>query len=375
MAEKRDYYEVLGVSRGASEEEIKKAYRKLARQHHPDANPENRDESREKFKEVSEAYDVLSDPEKRKLYDQFGHDGVNRRYGPQGFDMNDFFRQHRTDFEGDSLFGDLFSNLFEGFFGFGGQSAAVNPRRRIGGDIRIRITLSLEEIASGVKKTIEVSRYESCDTCSGKGGFEPKSCSACQGRGSVVTVSRSFFGSIQQRQTCPACGGTGEIFKENCKTCSGTGRLKKPRKIEIKIPAGVSNGNYMRLRNEGHWGPGGRGDLIVEFEEKRHSLFARQADDIIVDVPISFSLAALGGSIEVPTLNGKKKIKIAAGTQSGSIHKIRGQGIGHLDGGSGDELVRLIVHTPDKLTTSQKRALEELLKDDYKIPPPARPKL
>ncbi len=370
MADKKDFYEVLGVPRNATEEEIKKAYRKLARQHHPDANPDNRDESREKFKEISEAYDVLSDSEKKRLYDQFGHEGVNRRYGPQGFDMNDFFRQHQTDFEGDSIFGDLFSNLFEGFFGFGGQTA-VNPRRRMGGDIRIRISLTLEEIASGTKKTVEVSRHEECDECKGKGGFNAETCSTCQGRGQVTTVSRSFFGSIQQRQTCPSCGGTGETFKESCKACNSTGRVKKQKKIELNIPSGVTSGNYMRLRNEGHWGPGGRGDMIVEFDEKRHSLFLRQGDDIIVDVPISFTIAALGGSIEVPTLNGKKKIKVSAGTQSGTLQRIRGQGIGHLNGGRGDELVRLIVHTPEKLSASQRKLMEEL---DYKVPAPGRPK-
>ncbi|MBN2378301.1 molecular chaperone DnaJ [candidate division WOR-3 bacterium] len=375
MADKRDYYEVLGIARGVSEDEIKKAYRKLARQYHPDANPRDRETARERFKEVSEAYDVLSNPEKRRLYDQFGHEGVSRQYGPSGFNMNDFFRQHRGEFEGDSIFGDLFSNLFEGLFGFsqGAGFSRPDPQRRIGADIRIMVHLELEEIAEGVRKKIKVQRFDKCTECNGKGGHNPESCSVCQGKGYVVTVSRSFFGNIQQRRTCPNCGGLGETYKEPCKKCDRTGRVKKTHTVEINVPAGVSTGNYMRLRNEAHWGPGGRGDIIVEFSEKPHNLFRRIGDDIMVEFPISFTTATLGGQIEVPTLNGKKKVKIQAGTQSGAIYRIRRQGLGHLDGGKGDQLVRVIVHTPKRLSAGQKKLLEDLGSDDYSVPGPAKP--
>lgn len=373
MSEKRDYYEVLGISRGASEDEIKKAYRKLARQYHPDANPDNRDDAREKFKEVSEAYDVLSNPQKRNLYDRFGHDGVNRQYGPSGFNMNDFFRQHRSDFEGDSIFSDLFSSLFENLFGFGGGDTftRVDPRRKIGGDIRIKLALSLEEIARGVKKMVQVSRFEACASCDGKGGHDPQTCSTCQGRGQVITVSRSFFGELRQRQLCPSCNGSGETFKETCKECSGSGRVRKTHKIEVNVPAGVTSGNYMRLRSEGHWGPGGRGDVIVEFEEKPHQLFLRIGDDIMVEIPVTFSLAALGGEIEIPTLNGSRKLKLHSSTQPGAIYRVKKQGLGHLDGGKGDELVRIVVHTPERLSSEQKKLLEKL---NYKTPEPRKPK-
>lgn len=374
MAAKRDYYEVLGVDKSAPEDDIKKAYRKLARKYHPDANPSDREGARERFKEVSEAYDVLSDPQKKDLYDQFGHAGVNRQYGPQGFDMNDFFRQHRSEFEADSLFGNLFSSLFESFFGFGGAGfRGTDPRRRMGGDIRIKISLSLEEIANGARKRVQVSRYDRCEACAGKGGHNPQTCSTCQGRGQVITVSRNFLFESRQRQTCPACGGIGETYSQACKECGSSGRIKRPHKIELNIPAGVSEGQFMRLRAEGHWEPGGRGDIIVEIREKPHELFERIGDDIMVEMPLSFTLAVLGGSIEVPTLNGKHKIKIQPGTQSGAVYRIRKLGIEHLNGGKGDELVRVLVHTPKRLSAAQRKLLEELKDKDYKVPNPRRP--
>jgi len=375
VAAKRDYYEVLGVDKSASEDDIKKAYRKLARRNHPDANPSDREGSRERFKEVSEAYDVLSNPEKRRLYDQFGHAGVSRQYGPAGFNMNDFFRQHQSEFETDSVFGDIFSSLFESLFGFGSAGfRGADPRRRIGGDIRIKIHLTLEEIAKGVKKKVQVSRYDRCEACVGKGGHNPQTCSTCQGRGQVVTVSRSFFGTFRERRVCPNCAGTGEIFKETCKKCAGSGRVKKSHKIELNIPAGVSEGQFMRLRGEGHWGPGGRGDVNIEFAEKPHNLFKRIGDDIMIEFPISFTTAALGGNVDVPTLNGKRKIKIQSGTQSGAVYRIRKQGIEHLNGGKGDELVRIIVHTPKRLSAAQRKLLQELADKDYNVPNPRKPK-
>jgi len=377
VSEKRDYYEVLGVDKGASADDIKKAYRKLARQHHPDANPNDRDKAREKFKEVSEAYDILSDPEKRKLYDQFGHAGVDSQYG--GFNPNDFYRRHQTDFEGDSVFGDIFSNLFGNLFGFGGGGGfggftqSSNPRRRLGGDIRIRISLTLEEIAKGARKKIQVKRYDKCEECDGKGGHDVEVCSTCKGRGQVITVSRSIFGEIRQRQVCPACHGSGETYKETCQRCKGAGRIKKSHKIELNIPAGVASGNFMRLRNEANWGPGGRGDIVVEFDEKPHKLFRRVGDDIMVEFPISFTIASLGGEVQVPTLDGRKSLKIHSGTQSGAIYRLRKYGIEHLNGGRGDELVRIIVHIPKRLNGVQKKIINELKAKDYKVPDPRKP--
>ncbi len=363
MGEKKDYYEILGVSRNATQEEIKEAYRRLARKYHPDMNPDNREEAREKFKEISEAYEVLSDPEKRRLYDMYGHEGVSRQFGPQGFTWEHF--THFDDLK------DIFSDLgdffgrgfFEEFFGI------KRPRRtrQAGGNIRIRISLSLEEIANGTKKEIMIQRWEKCNACNGEGG-EVAVCPLCHGRGEVKKVSRSFFGQFVQVSTCPECYGTGRKVVKRCPVCGGEGRIKIKKRIVLDIPAGVSNGNYMTLRNEGHWGRDGRGDIIVEFEEKPHSLFKRRGDDVMVTVPVSFAKAVLGGEIEVPTLNGNKKIKIPPGTQSGTIFRLKNMGIKHLErGGRGDELVKIVVHVPNNLSKREKEIIKEL---DYPVPPP-----
>lgn len=366
---KRDYYEILGVSRNATESEIKRAYRKSARKYHPDANPNNREEAREKFKEVSEAYEVLVDPEKRRLYDAYGHEGVSSKFGPQGFTWQHF--THTDDLK--DIFGDFFDlesifggGIFRDLFG-----RPTRPRARRGGDIGVRLRLSLEEIATGIEKGITLSRYERCPECEGKGGKGAMKCPACNGRGEVTRTSRGVFGfqSIV-RTTCERCGGTGEVFSQTCKKCGGSGRVKVEKTFKVKIPAGVTTGNYIPLRGEGHYGPGGRGNIIVEIEEKEHSLFARRGDDLFISVYIPIATAVLGGEVEVPTLNSQKKVKVPSGIQSGDMIRLKRQGIPRLGGGKGDEFVRIKVYTPKKLSKEEKRLFSELSKASNKVPPP-----
>jgi molecular chaperone DnaJ len=372
---KRDYYEILGVARNATEEEIKQAYRRLAKQYHPDMNPNNRKEAEEKFKELSEAYEVLLDKDKRRLYDQYGHEGVARGFGPGGFDF-------RRDFTHAEDLRDIFGDLLRGFGDFGtgsifdtlfgtGETQTRRPVR--GRDIHIRLRLSLEEIAEGTTKEIAISRFEKCAECQGRGGKGTQTCPVCKGRGETRQVSRSVFGQFVQISTCPNCSGQGEIIRDTCANCKGEGRVRVQRTIKVRIPAGVRTDNYLPLHGEGHYGPGGRGDVIIEIEEKEHPLFTRQNDDIIVEVPISITTAILGGEIEVPTLNGKKAIKINPGTKPNSIIRIRGAGIKHLDGGRGDELVRITVHIPEKISNRERELLKELAKNQTEpVPPPKK---
>lgn len=371
---KRDYYEILGVSRNATEEEIKQAYRRLAKQYHPDMNPHNRKEAEEKFKELSEAYEVLLDKDKRRLYDQYGHEGVVRGFGPGGFDF-------RRDFTHAEDLRDIFGDFFRGFGDFGAGSifdtlfgTGETQTRRVarGRDIHIRLRLSLEEIAEGTTKEITISRFEKCAECQGKGGKGTQTCPVCKGRGETRQVSRSVFGQFVQISTCPNCNGQGETIKDSCANCKGEGRVRAQRTIKVRIPAGVRTGNYLPLHGEGHYGPGGRGDVIIEIEEKEHPLFTRQNDDIVVEVPISITTAILGGEIEVPTLNGEKAIKINPGTKSNSVIRIRGAGIKHLDGGKGDELVKITVHIPEKISSRERELLKELAKHQTEPVPPPR---
>ncbi|MDH5185706.1 MAG: molecular chaperone DnaJ [candidate division WOR-3 bacterium] len=373
---RRDYYEVLGISRNANEDQIKQAYRRLAKQYHPDMNPDNRKEAEEKFKELSEAYEVLLDKNKRQLYDQYGHEGVSTRFGPGGFDF-------RRDFTHAEDLRDIFSDFFRGFGDsesgsifdllFGGGRGTQVRRAVRGRDIHVRFRMSLEEIAEGITKEISISRFEKCAECQGEGGKGIQTCPACKGRGESRRVSRSIFGQFVQVSTCPNCGGQGEVVKDTCANCKGEGRVRIQRTIKVRIPAGVQTGNYLPLHGEGHYGPGGRGDVIIEIEEKEHSLFTRQNDDIIVEVPVSITTAALGGEIEVPTLNSKKTIKIAPGIQPNSTIRIRGAGIKHLDGGRGDELVKITVHVPEKLSSRERELLKELAKNQSEpIPPPRK---
>ncbi|MBW1659746.1 MAG: molecular chaperone DnaJ [Deltaproteobacteria bacterium] len=350
----RDYYEILGVARSATQEEIKKAYRKLALKYHPDRNPDNK-EAEERFKEASEAYEVLSDPEKRQIYDQFGHDGL-KGTGFTGFrGFEDIF----------SSFGDIFGD----FFGFGARSRS-GPTR--GDDLRYDLEITFEEAAFGKDVELEIPRTVRCETCGGTGakpGTHPITCPACGGRGQV-TRSQGFF-SIST--TCSTCQGTGQIIPEPCPDCGGTGRVKKKRKVALKIPAGVDTGSRLRLRGEGEAGERGGppGDLYVVIHVKPHEFFERSGDDIYCKVPISFTTAALGGKVEVPTLEGVETIQIKKGTQSGEVFQLKGKGFPRLRGyGRGDEIIQVVVSVPKKLTKRQEELLREfaeLEKKDNKV--------
>ncbi len=374
---KRDYYEVLGVSRNATPEEIKSAYRRLAKEYHPDRNPNNRAEAEEKFKELSEAYEVLADPEKRRVYDMYGHEGVAGQFGPNGFDFRRHFT-HSDDLE------DIFGDILRGFGGeggtifdllFGGAAPRATGRRARGRDIIVRMRLSLGEIAEGVTKEVSFSRYEPCSECGGAGGAGKIACPTCRGQGRVKQQTRSVFGQFVQVSTCPDCGGTGERYRNTCRQCSGEGRVRRLRTLKVRIPAGVSAGTPIVLHNEGHWGPGGQGDVVIEIEEKEHPLFLRQGDNIIVEVPVSIPTAILGGKINVPTLNGVKEIELPPGTNSGTVLRIRGAGIKRLEGGgSGDELVRIVVHIPKHLSREEKMLYKQLAANQSEsLPEPRKP--
>jgi molecular chaperone DnaJ len=345
---KRDYYEVLGVQRGASEQEIKSAYRKLALQYHPDRNPNNPD-AEEKFKEASEAYAVLADAEKRGLYDRYGHAGVGSTAGV-GFDA--------------SVFQD-FSDIFGEFFGFGDLFGAGRSRRnrsQRGADLREDITIEFEEAVFGAQKTITYRKHESCDTCKGTGsaqGKAPATCRTCGGRGQV-RYQQGFF-SIAR--TCPACQGAGTVISDPCSKCRGEGRVLQQKTIDAKIPAGVEDGTRIRFSGVGEAGVhgGGAGDLYIVLHVKEHPFFERQGTDLYCVVPISFTQAALGAEIQVPTLEGEQTLKIPEGTQSGTTLKVRGKGVPVLNGhGKGDLFVEVRVQTPTKLSKRQRELLQEL---------------
>lgn len=364
MAERRDYYEVLGVSRNATEDEIRAAYRRLAKEYHPDMNPKDRKAAEEKFKELSEAYEVLSDPKKRELYDQFGHEAASQNFGPGGFDFRRHFT-HVNDLR--DIFGDIFGGLGDtgSIFDtlFGGAQVRREAYDNRGGDIRIRLRLDLTEIALGTEKELKFSRMEKCGACNGRGGKDVTTCPQCRGQGQVRTMSRSFFGSVIQVTTCPRCRGQGQVVRDTCPTCQGEGRVRRERTLKVRIPAGVGNENYMPLHNEGHWGPGGAGDVRLEFEEKEHPLFTRRGNDIICELPITPAMAALGSEVEIPTLEGRKRIKIPAGIQHGEYIRLRNGGIKHLDGGRGDQLVRIVIAIPETLNEREKELYRALLRE------------
>jgi molecular chaperone DnaJ len=358
---KRDYYEVLGIQKKASIEEIKKAYRNLALQYHPDrVAPEKKKEAEEKFKEISEAYAVLSDPQKRALYDQYGHTGIDQRYTYEdifkGADFSSIFRDFGDFGFGGSLFDEIFGDL--GFDIFGGTRRSSRRFRR-GRDIQFELDITLEEAFTGIEKTISVPRYEICSICNGAGtkpGTKKSTCPQCKGRGQIMFSS----GFLRMSQTCSRCGGEGKIIIQPCSKCQGDGRVKLTRKIKIKIPPGVDNNSHLRIKGEGEAGTGGRGDLYVLIGVRPHQIFERDGNDIYTEVPISFVKASLGGEVQVPTLNGRVTMKIPAGTQSGRIFRLRGRGMPDLHGyGRGDELVKVKVKVPTSLSSEQRRALEE----------------
>ncbi|HUP98243.1 MAG TPA: molecular chaperone DnaJ [Usitatibacter sp.] len=343
---KRDYYEVLGVNRDASDEDIKKSYRKLAMKYHPDRNPDSKD-AEEKFKEAKEAYEILSEAEKRRAYDSYGHAGVNPQMGGMG---------EGPGFGGFAeAFGDIFSDIFGG--GARGRSSVFR-----GADLRYNLEVSLEQAARGTETKIRIPTMEACETCKGTGakpGTQPKTCETCHGSG-TVRLSQGFF-SIQQ--TCPTCHGSGKMISDPCATCRGTARIKKHKTLQVKIPAGVDEGDRIRLAGEGEAGVNGGppGDLYVVMHLKEHGVFQRDADDLHCEMPISFGLAALGGEIEIPTLDGSAKIKIPPETQTGQVFRLRGKGIkGVRSSYPGDLLCEVVVETPVRLTDRQKEILREM---------------
>lgn len=345
MNGKKDYYELLGVNRNTSEEELKKAYRKLALQHHPDRNPGNK-QAEEKFKEVSEAYSVLSDAQKRAQYDQFGHAAFGDG-GPfaGGFDFSGGF---------EDVFGDIFGEFF-------GSGTGRRRGRGRGEDLRYNLTLTFEEAVSGAEKKIKIPRHGPCETCHGTGakpGTAPQTCPTCRGRGQV-SFQQGFF-SVSR--TCNQCQGHGTVIKDPCATCGGAGRVRTMHTLSVKIPAGVDNGSRLKLRAEGETGPAGGtpGDLFVVTQVEPHPIFVRDNLDIICDVPISFAQATLGAEMDVPTLDGKVKMKIPTGTQSGKVFRMKGKGVKDVQGyHQGDQHVRVIVETPTHLTSRQKELLKE----------------
>ncbi len=347
---KEDYYKVLGIARTASEVEIKKSYRRLAMKYHPDRNKDNPEQAEIRFKEVKEAYEVLSDPKKRSAYDQFGHAGVDHSVGggPGGFG-------------GAESFSDIFGDVFGDIFGGGSRQSGGAQR---GSDLRYNLELTLEEAVAGTEATVKVPVMVVCDSCNGSGakkGTSPVTCSTCHGHGQV-RMQQGFF-SVQQ--TCPTCHGSGQQIKDPCRQCHGSGRVKDTKTLSVKIPAGVDTGDRIRLAGEGEAGVKGgpAGDLYVQVQVKEHTIFTRDGADLYCEMPISFPTACLGGELEVPTLNGKVKLKIPPETQTGKLFRLRGKGVKPVRGGAtGDLLCRVQIETPVRLNKEQKKLLEQLQK-------------
>ena len=374
MAEKRDYYEVLGIGKNATDAEIKSAYRKLAKKYHPDLNPGNK-EAEEKFKEVNEANDVLSDPQKRQRYDQFGFAGVDPNYAAANGGGAGGFGGGFGGVDLGDIFGDIFGGGFGGgFSGFGGGSStrtANVPRK--GHDIQASVILTFEEAAHGCSKKITINRQETCPDCGGTGaakGTSPETCPDCGGRGYVVTQQRTPFGVMQSQQPCSHCGGRGTIIRNPCKTCRGTGKTAARKSLEINIPAGIDDDQNIALRGQGDAGSNGgpAGDVIVHVTVKADPMFERDGYDVTIHVPITFSQAVLGDDVEVPTVDGRIVQHIPEGTQSGTKFRLRGQGIQYLNGrGRGDQYVIVDVEIPKKVTRAQREALkafEDSMKED-----------
>lgn len=368
MAKKRDYYEVLGVEKNASDEELKKAYKKVALKYHPDRNPGDKD-AEEKFKEAAEAYKVLSDPQKRQAYDRFGHEGLNGAGGfgggfGGGMNMEDIF----------SAFGDIFGGGgFGGFGGFGGGGQQGGKRTYKGADLRVRLTLTLEEIAMGVTKKIKVKKHVECPDCHGSGaadGSTPETCSHCNGSGVVVTSRQSMFGMMQVQQECPICHGVGTIIKNRCKKCAGNGVVQKEEIVEFNIPAGVADGMVVSIPNKGNAAPhnGVPGDIKVVIAEASNDTFIRDDQDLIYNLLLSVSQATLGDTVEIPLISGSKaRVKIEPGTQPGKVLRLRGKGLPAVHGygyGNGDLVVKISVYIPEKINDYERRIIEDLKDSD-----------
>ncbi len=355
MAEqKRDYYEVLGVSKSASDDEIKKAYRKLAKQYHPDMNPGDKT-AETRFKEVNEAYEILSDKDKRARYDQFGHAGVDPNFNSGGFGGGFGGFDGSMDFD----LGDIFSSFFGGG---GGTRARTGPQR--GGDIRVQLTIDFEEAAFGCEKEITVGRTETCTDCGGTGcakGTTAEVCPDCHGTGTVRTQRQTIMGTMMSTSPCSKCGGTGKIIHQPCPICRGTGSAKKQKKITVKVPAGIDDGQAISLRGQGNAGRSGgpAGDLVIVIALRRHPVFQREGSNVYCEQPVTFIQAALGAELEIPTIDGKVKYDLPEGTQTGTTFRLRGKGIPNINGrGRGDQYVTVVVEVPKNLNSEQKEALK-----------------
>lgn len=353
---KKDYYETLGVDKNATEKDIKSAFRKLAKQYHPDVNKAA--DAASKFKEAQEAYAVLSDENKRKQYDQYGHAAFDQMNGGAGYDFSDFD------------FGDIFSEIFGSSFGFGGRRGSDGPtRKRKGADNLMRVNLTFEEAVFGTKKIINLDVAEDCSACSGKGGKNEKTCSKCHGTGTITSEQRTIFGAFMTRTTCPTCNGNGSSFETSCSKCKGTGKVHKNADIDVKIPAGVNTGNQLRVAGKGAAGINGgpNGDLYLEFYVKDHELYVRDDDDIYLEVPITIVEAVLGCKKDIPTLYGNVKLTIPEGSATGDKHRLKGKGIENVQTkNKGNMYVILNVAIPEKISRDQRKIFEQLEKTDLK---------
>ena len=369
MADKRDYYEVLGVNKNATDDELKRAYRKKKKKYHPDANPDNKKEAESKFKEVNEAYENLSDPQKRKMYDQFGH------AGPQGFGGNSgFYSQGFDGFDVD--LGDIFSSFFGGGFGGRGSRSRSSSGPTKGASLRYDIEITFEEAFLGVEKEISFNREETCSTCKGSGakpGTTVNTCSMCNGTGQVTQVQTTILGQMQTTRTCPNCHGEGKIITEHCETCRGKGKVKKATKIKVKIPQGIDDGQTVILRGEGAAGTKGgeKGDLFVTIHIKKHKIYTRKQSNVYCEIPVTITQATLGANLDIPMVDGSiEKCKIPEATQTGTKFRIKGKGFKNPNTSyAGDFIFTVIVQTPKKLSKEQRTLLEQLAKTMNEQPP------
>ena len=378
MAEKKDYYGVLGVSKTATDEELKKAYRKMAKKYHPDANADNKAEAEKKFKEVNEAYEVLSDPQKRKMYDQFGTVDPGAGFGGAGGPFgggNGYYSYTSTGWDDFGDLGDIFSSFFGGSFG-GQRSSRRNNAPRKGEDINLNVEITFEEAFKGVEKEIIITRQETCNICNGTGakpGTNPIKCNVCGGTGQVRQVQTTILGQVQTTRTCSACHGTGEMIQTPCENCHGKGTVRKNPKVKVRIPAGIGDNQQVVIRGQGNPGTKGgpAGDIYITIRVKRHSIYKRDGNNVICEIPITFTQATLGAEIEIPMVAGdKEKYKIPEGTQTGTQFMIKGKGFRSLNSTYvGNFIFKVVIQTPKKLTKEQRELLVELAKTMNEQPP------